>query len=112
MRPAGVYVGWVTSDPSYYFVTSPLAPSGLAATAQSATSIRLRWTDNSVNEEGFEVINGVASQRTIPNATALYWDVAPGTYMCFKIRSFNAAGYSNYHPSAQMDWVCLTTPQT
>jgi hypothetical protein len=110
VRPMGTYVGWVTSDPSHYVVTVPLPPSGLTATAQTATSIRLSWTDNSGNEDGFEVINGVTSQRTIANSTAMYWNVAPGTYMCFKIRSFNTAGYSAYHPSAQMDWRCLTTP--
>ncbi len=108
-RPEGVYVGWVTSDPSYYVPTTPAAPSNMSASTLSTTSIRLRWTDNSINEDGFEIINGVTSRQTGPNATAYTWDVAPGTYMCFKIRAFNASGYSSYHPSAQMDWVCITT---
>ncbi len=111
-RPAGVYSGWISSDPSYYVTTPPVAPSGLRARVETATSIRLSWTDNSTNEDGFEIINGVTSHRTDwPNGTAYFWQVAPGTYMCFKIRSYNTAGYSGYHPSAQMDWVCITTPQ-
>jgi hypothetical protein len=111
-RPEGVFVGWVTSDPSYYAATTPPASSNLWAATPGATSIRLQWTDNSLNEDGFEIINGATSRRVGANATAYTWDVAAGTYMCFKIRAYNASGYSNYHPSAQMDWVCTTTPQT
>lgn len=111
-RPEGGYVGWVTSDPSYYAAAPPTAPSNLSATTPGATSIRLQWTDNSADEDGFEVINGVTSRRVGANTAAYTWDVAAGTYMCFKIRAYNASGYSNYHPSAQLDWVCITTPQT
>lgn len=110
-RDEGVYVGWLTSDPSYYAATPPSPPSNLSAAAPVATSIRLQWTDNSFDEDGFEIMNGAATRRVGGNTTAYTWDVAPGTYMCFKIRAYNAFGYSSYSPSAQTDWVCTTTPQ-
>ena len=65
-RPEGGYVGWVTSDPTYYAATPPVAPSNLSATTPGATSIRLQWTDNSSDEDGFEIINGVTSRRRTP----------------------------------------------
>src|SRR5207245_2506976 len=34
----------------------PAAPSGLAATAASSTSINLTWVDNSTNETGFKIV--------------------------------------------------------
>ena len=44
--------------------TTPAAPTGLVATALSATSVRLTWTDNSNNETQFEV-----HRRTLPSGT-------------------------------------------
>ncbi|WP_433046840.1 protein kinase domain-containing protein [Dactylosporangium sp. CS-033363] len=91
--------------------TGPAAPSGLTATASGPTAIRLQWTDNSADETGFTVINGSASRTAAPGATSLVWDgLAPGTYMCFKVRAVNAAGVSAYSPAAQDSWACVTTP--
>ena len=46
-----------------------------------------------------------------PNAVSYSWDgLTPGTYMCFKVRAFNAAGVSGYSPAAQDAWACTTTP--
>ena len=36
-------------------LTIPIAPSGLVAAALSATQVRLTWTDNSYNEDGFKI---------------------------------------------------------
>ncbi|WP_433206182.1 protein kinase domain-containing protein [Dactylosporangium sp. CS-047395] len=91
--------------------TGPAAPSGLTATATGPTAIRLQWTDGSADETGFTVINGSASRNAAAGATSLVWDgLAPGTYMCFKVRAFNAAGVSAYSPAAQDSWACVTTP--
>ncbi|WVK89633.1 protein kinase [Dactylosporangium sp. AC04546] len=91
--------------------TGPAAPSNLSATPVNATAVRLQWTDNSGDETGFTVINGSASRNTGANATSYTWDgLAPGTYMCFKVRAYNAAGVSAYAPSAQDSWACVTTP--
>ncbi|WP_432832046.1 protein kinase domain-containing protein [Dactylosporangium sp. CA-092794] len=100
---------WVcaTSQPG----TGPTPPTNLTATPAGPTAIRLQWTDNSANETGFTVINGSTSRTVGANTTAYTWDgLAPNTYMCFKVRAYNAAGVSPYYPAAQQDWVCLTTP--
>jgi eukaryotic-like serine/threonine-protein kinase len=89
----------------------PAAPTNLNATAISTGTIRLQWTDNSSNEDGFTVINGNTSRSAGANATTFDWTgLAPGTYMCFKVRAFNSAGVSGYSPAAQGAWACLTTP--
>jgi hypothetical protein len=36
--------------------------------------------------------------------------LATNTYMCFKVRSYNAAGVSAYYPTDQLVWACTTTP--
>ncbi|MEV0567474.1 protein kinase [Dactylosporangium sp. NPDC050588] len=89
----------------------PAAPSNLTATPTGPTAIRLQWTDNSTDETGFTVIDGSRSRTTGANSTSLTWDgLAPGTYMCFKVRSSNASGVSAYSPPDQQDWACTTTP--
>ncbi|WSG48242.1 protein kinase [Dactylosporangium sp. NBC_01737] len=91
--------------------TGPAAPTGLTATPVSPTAIRLQWTDGSTDESGFTVINGSTSKNAGANATSYTWDgLTPGTYMCFKVRAFNASGVSGYSPPAQPDWACTTTP--
>ena len=60
--------------------TPPAAPSLLAASALSSSSIRLTWTDNSDNETGFKIQrspNGVATWALVTTAgegTTLYDD--------------------------------------
>ncbi|NUT05308.1 MAG: protein kinase [Hamadaea sp.] len=91
--------------------SGPAAPTSLAATPISASTIRLQWTDNSSDENGFTVINGNTSRSVSANTTTYDWTgLAPGTYMCFKVRAYTAAGVSAYNPPAQNDWVCVTTP--
>ncbi|MER7278404.1 protein kinase [Dactylosporangium sp. NPDC000244] len=91
--------------------TGPAAPSNLSATPLGPTGIRLQWTDNASDETGFTVINGTASRTTGANVSSYTWDgLTPGTYMCFKVRAFNAAGVSPYTPAAQESWACTTTP--
>ncbi|MGI5239022.1 protein kinase domain-containing protein [Dactylosporangium sp. CA-139066] len=89
---------------------APAAPTTLTATPVGATTIRLQWTDNSANETGFSILNGAVSRNAAANATTYNWDgLAPDTYMCFKVRAFNAAGASAYYPTAQDAWTCATT---
>jgi hypothetical protein len=54
--------------------SSPREPSGLAAEAVSGSVIELSWTDNSWNEDGFELERKVGSGSYI-----LLADLAPGT---------------------------------
>lgn len=91
----------------------PAAPSGLTATTPGSGTIRLQWTDNSADEDGFTVNNGDTTRKVGADTTSYDWTgLNPGTYMCFKVRAHNAAGVSAYTPSAQHDWVCVTTPAT
>lgn len=84
--------------------TIPAAPSSLAASPQSATSVVLSWADNSNNETNFEV-----QRRTLPSgafgvlATTVanavsYTDTsaAATTSYEYKVRSKNSAGFSAF----------------
>jgi hypothetical protein len=110
---------WDPSVSPYYVCTTtpgaglPAAPSNLAATPANSDSIRLTWTDISDNESGFEINNGVTSQYAAANSTGYTWpDLAPNTYMCFRIRANNSAGSSSWDPSVSPYYVCTTTPKT
>lgn len=93
--------------------TGPAAPVDLTATAVGADKIRLQWTDKSSDEDGFTVINGATSRNVGAGTTTYLWDgLKPGTYMCFKVRAYNASGISGYAPAGESEWVCLTTPST
>lgn len=74
----------------------PLAPSNLTATDISKTSLTLNWTDNSSDENGFNIYqNGTiiaavaenTSSRTVAN-------LSPGTRYTFTVKAFNANGES------------------
>ncbi|MBN1669829.1 MAG: fibronectin type III domain-containing protein [Kiritimatiellae bacterium] len=80
----------------------PAAPSGVAAVAQSATSIRVTWTDNSSNETGFKIDRRQSGTQTwvriaTPGANATsYTDsgLAAATQFYYKVIASNAAGDS------------------
>ncbi len=93
--------------------TPPAAPSGFQAQAVSGTEIQLSWTDNADNEDGFRIealnerrayqeIRTVAANTTSLQITGL---MAGGTYT-FRVRAFNAAGFSAYSNTAS-----ATTPR-
>jgi hypothetical protein len=89
----------------------PAAPSKLRVMAVNSSTIRLRWQDNSNNESGFEVNNGVTGRYAGANSTTYNWGgLAPNTYMCFKVRAFNSAGNSPYVPRKHPYYKCATTP--
>ncbi|HSN70772.1 MAG TPA: zinc-dependent metalloprotease family protein, partial [Steroidobacteraceae bacterium] len=79
----------------------PVAPSGLTATALSASSVGLTWNDNSSTESGHTVersANGVdfAQIASLGSNTTSYVDnalAARSTYW-YRVRAFNAAGAS------------------
>ncbi|HXU30535.1 MAG TPA: fibronectin type III domain-containing protein, partial [Thermoanaerobaculia bacterium] len=84
--------------------TIPAAPSSLAATPQSATSVALSWADNSSNETNFEV-----QRRMLPSGAfgvlvttaanvVSYTDTsaAGNTSYEYKVRALNSAGGSTF----------------
>jgi murein DD-endopeptidase MepM/ murein hydrolase activator NlpD len=83
----------------------PIAPSRLTATPNS-TSIRLSWKDNSNNETGFTIFNGVRRITVGADETSYTWTgLTLGKRMCFQVSSYNIFGSSVYTPDA-----CATTP--
>lgn len=92
----------------YLPATTPAAPSALAATAQATNRIRLTWTDNANNENGFAVerktgaggtyaqIASVAANTTTYTNTSL----AANTQYYYRIRATNASGASAYSAEA------------
>ncbi|MDQ1352162.1 MAG: hypothetical protein QG657_2468, partial [Acidobacteriota bacterium] len=80
--------------------TPPTAPGNLAATA-TQTSIKLTWTDNSNNEDGFRVYRGTTSTNLTLRATVganvtTYTDtgLARRTTYYYKVCAYNSAGES------------------
>ncbi len=91
--------------------TAPPAATGLTATALTARSVRVAWTDNSAAETGFEVERGAGSPGAGfavvttqgPNATS-YTDAAvvPETTYSYRVRVAGAGGKSGYTAEASV----------
>jgi subtilisin family serine protease len=93
---------------------APAAPGDLVATAVSASRIDLTWSDNSSNEDGFEIERcegigcGNFGRIAQPAAGAIsYSDTGrtSGTTYQYRVRAFNAGGASGYSGTAS-----ATTP--
>ncbi|HEX2645578.1 MAG TPA: fibronectin type III domain-containing protein, partial [Thermoanaerobaculia bacterium] len=90
----------------------PAAPTGLAAQAASSTEVRLTWTDNASNEQGFRVERKVGSgafQEVMTvgaNTTeARITGLTANTAYSFRVRARNGSGFSAYSNAAS-----VTTP--
>jgi serine protease AprX len=97
-------VGASTPDP-----TPPVAPTGLSASATSASTISVGWTDASSDEEAFtlERCEGVgcttfAELATLLAGTTSYADsgLAADTSYTYRVRASNAAGSSAWSDTA------------
>ncbi len=94
--------------------TLPAAPTSLSAVAAAANRVNLSWTDNSSNENGFQIwrtSNNGRSWTNIANVSAnttSFTDTgvnARKTYS-YSVRAFNSAGNSAYSNT-----VTVTTPR-
>jgi hypothetical protein len=81
----------------------PAAPTGLAAATVSAGAIDLSWTDQSDNEEGFEIQrkrgSGAFARVVITAADAEAFgdsDLDPATTYSYRVRAVNLAGVSEW----------------
>ncbi|MCF7929353.1 MAG: fibronectin type III domain-containing protein [Spirochaetales bacterium] len=89
--------------------TTPEAPSDLTANTQNADQIYLSWSDNSDNEEAFELIRKKGAEgsyitvdNNIPAETLEYQDtdLDPETVYYYRVRAKNSAGESNWSNEA------------
>ena len=108
---------WVPNKSPWYRCTRtprnppPTPPSSVGVSALDAQSIRVTWGDRSTNESGFEISNGSERKKVAKDVTALTWGgLAPNTYMCFKVRAYNAAGVSVWVPNQSPWYRCTRTP--
>jgi FtsP/CotA-like multicopper oxidase with cupredoxin domain len=86
----------VSNDP-------PADPSGLTATAVSSWSIDLAWSDNSNDEDGFDIERSLDGTNfsffdTVGAGVTSYTDTtaAPLTTYWYRVLAFNGAGSSGY----------------
>lgn len=87
--------------------SAPAAPTGLTATARSASGIALAWTDNSADETGFQIersadgVTFVQAATVGANATS-YVDsgLAASTTYAYRVRAYNSGGASAYSNTA------------
>ncbi len=85
----------------------PIAPSNLVATVASASQINLSWTDNSNNEDGFQIerstdnVNFTLLAATGPNITTYgNTGLSASTIYYYRVRAFNTAGFSSFTNTA------------
>lgn len=89
--------------------TEPSAPTSLTAQAQSSSSILLRWTDTSDNEDAFEIercsgrrCTDFARITTVGAGTTTFTDtgLTKGTSYSYRVRAVNEIGASDYSNTA------------
>lgn len=94
-----------TETPTVSPTETPTSPSGETATVLSSSSIRFSWTDNSNNEDGFRIWDGVSYTTVAAGVTSKeFTGYPPEKYMCFQVVAFNTVGFSATTPYA-----CATT---
>ena len=107
VRQAGrrlIWLAWAAAlAPVPASFGQPLAPGGLVATPVSTTQINLTWTDNSADEQGFQIEQSPDSITFSPivvttsNVTAYaVTNLNPAIRYYFRMLAFNGAGNSPY----------------
>jgi hypothetical protein len=103
-----------TYTPTASAAGAPAAPSGLTATAASATQVNLTWTNNATNQTGFRIdratdsgfTQNVVSQTAGASAVSFVdAGLTAGTTYFYRVEATNAAGASSPSNTAS-----ITTP--
>ena len=84
-------------------VSKPKAPTGLSLTVLDDDRIKLDWTDNSTNEDGFKIergLDGITFGTVIDVAagTITYTNsgLDPNTKYYYRVRAYKGSVYSDY----------------
>ena len=87
----------------------PAAPRAPCAGLTEAGLVAFTWQDASANEDGFEIWRrneaadwSLLAQAPSNAASHLDGTVAPGTLYAYKVRAFNAWGYSGFSPESSV----------
>ena len=100
--------------------TGPNPPTNLTAVGTSPRQITLNWQDNATNEAGFRLnrctgnacSNFSWNANVVTNVTQFNNRVTTNTAYCYRVRSFNASGPSNYtFPVCATPLVALTSAE-
>lgn len=100
--------------------TAPVAPSNLAATATSSSSINLAWLDNSNNETGFRIERKIGSGGTWgalgtnkPANSTTHTDtgLSVGSIYYYRVAALNGTLLSSYAASSGVSPLVGPTPQ-
>ncbi|OQW96356.1 MAG: hypothetical protein BWK77_05105, partial [Verrucomicrobia bacterium A1] len=102
-----VYCGWNLDDVELWGQPAsgdfPAAPTNLVASAIASNRVQLTWNDASGNEQGFAVERRIGSgtwselARVGANVTTCTdTSATPTTTYSYRVRAFNAVGYSGY----------------
>jgi hypothetical protein len=97
---------------------APNPASGLTATALSATQIRLDWTDNSTDETYFFIERKTGAGGTYTSignvggniSTFTNTSLTPSTEYYYRVRVYNATGYSEYSNEVAATTLTLNAP--
>jgi len=98
-------IGWVPENWLERLLAIPATPTVLTATAVSTNQINLSWTDNSIDEFGFEIERSLATVGpwsqidTVTADVTVYSDtndLSRGTTYHYRVRAFNSTGDSGY----------------
>jgi len=101
---------WVSTQ----FCNAPAAPTGLTATPVSTTQLNLSWTDNSINETGFQIESPVGTliHTTAANVTSYsHSGLTCNTTYTYSLTATNAFGNSAAITGNAMTSPCLIIPQ-
>lgn len=90
-------------------VPQPADPSNLLASAVSPSQINITWSDNSANEQGFDIYRSVGTSDSFSLLakaaanTKVYSDkgLAGSTTYYYQVRAYNAGGPSRWTNTAQ-----------
>lgn len=107
------------TTPQMTIKAAPLAPSELQVDRKQEI-FELTWKDNSNNETGFRIERMDESTESyteiavVKSNVTMYADKGPvqGTTICYRIRAYNAVGYSAYSNEAAIILPTVNSPTT